>query len=109
MLTCADQHGFYAHHLAEHHGTPLGLAPSPNVFLAAAAARTRRLRLSPMVSILPLYQPVRLVEEIAMLDQLSGGRLELGIGRGASPLEMAAFGISANDSRAMMDEALESC
>jgi alkanesulfonate monooxygenase SsuD/methylene tetrahydromethanopterin reductase-like flavin-dependent oxidoreductase (luciferase family) len=47
MLRCADRAGFYAYHLAEHHGTPLGLAPSPNVFLAAAADRTRRLRLGP--------------------------------------------------------------
>jgi alkanesulfonate monooxygenase SsuD/methylene tetrahydromethanopterin reductase-like flavin-dependent oxidoreductase (luciferase family) len=47
MLTYADQAGFYAYQLAEHHGTPLCLAPSPNVFLAAAAGRTRRLRLVP--------------------------------------------------------------
>ena len=107
MLTHADQAGFHAYHLAEHHGTPLGLAPSPNVFLAAASARTRRLRLSPMVSVLPLYHPVRLVEEISMLDQLSSGRLEFGIGRGTSPFEMAGFGVDANDSRAMLDEALE--
>jgi alkanesulfonate monooxygenase SsuD/methylene tetrahydromethanopterin reductase-like flavin-dependent oxidoreductase (luciferase family) len=107
MLMYADQAGFHAYHVAEHHGTPLGLAPSPNVFLAAAAARTRRLRLTPMVSVLPLYHPVRLVEEISMLDQLAAGRLELGIGRGTSPLEMAAFGVDANESRAMMDEALE--
>ena len=60
-----------------------------------------------MVSVLPLYHPVRLVEEISMLDQLSSGRLELGIGRGTSPFEMAGFGVDANESRAMMDESLE--
>ena len=107
MLTYADQAGFHAYHLAEHHGTPLGLAPSPNVFLAAVASRTSRLRLGPMVSVLPLYQPVRLAEEIGMLDQLSRGRLELGIGRGTSPAELAAFGIDATDSRALMEEALQ--
>jgi alkanesulfonate monooxygenase SsuD/methylene tetrahydromethanopterin reductase-like flavin-dependent oxidoreductase (luciferase family) len=60
-----------------------------------------------MVSVLPLYQPVRLAEEIGMLDQLSRGRLELGIGRGTSPAELAAFGIDATDSRALMEEALQ--
>jgi alkanesulfonate monooxygenase SsuD/methylene tetrahydromethanopterin reductase-like flavin-dependent oxidoreductase (luciferase family) len=60
-----------------------------------------------MVSVLPLYQPVRLAEEISMLDQLSRGRLELGFGRGTSPMELAAFGVDATDSRALMEEALQ--
>jgi alkanesulfonate monooxygenase SsuD/methylene tetrahydromethanopterin reductase-like flavin-dependent oxidoreductase (luciferase family) len=73
MVELADWLGFYAYHLAEHHGTPLGLAPSPNLLLAAAAAATHRLRLGPMVSVLPLYQPLRLIEELGMLDQLAIG------------------------------------
>src|SRR5918911_1091332 len=68
MLEAADQAGFYCYHLAEHHGTPLGMAPSPGLFLAAAAQRTKRLRLGPLVFILPLYDPVRLLQEICMLD-----------------------------------------
>jgi alkanesulfonate monooxygenase SsuD/methylene tetrahydromethanopterin reductase-like flavin-dependent oxidoreductase (luciferase family) len=60
-----------------------------------------------MVSVLPLDQPVRLAEEIGMLDQLTRGRLELGIGRGTSPAELAAYGIDATDSRALMEEALQ--
>ncbi len=87
-----DRAGFYSYHLAEHHATPLGMAPSPSVFLAAVAQRTRRLRFGPMVFALPLYHPLRLIEEICMLDQMSGGRLDLGFGRGASPIELAYFG-----------------
>src|ERR1019366_7945609 len=61
-----DRSGFYAYHVAEHHGTPLGMAPSPGIFLAAVAQRTKRLRLGPLVYILPLYNPLRLIDEIAM-------------------------------------------
>jgi alkanesulfonate monooxygenase SsuD/methylene tetrahydromethanopterin reductase-like flavin-dependent oxidoreductase (luciferase family) len=88
-----DRSGFYAYHLAEHHATPLGMAPSPNVFLAAVAQRTKRLRFGPLVFVLPLYHPVRLIAEICMLDQMSGGRLELSFGRGASPIEIEYFGV----------------
>jgi alkanesulfonate monooxygenase SsuD/methylene tetrahydromethanopterin reductase-like flavin-dependent oxidoreductase (luciferase family) len=88
-----DRLGFHAYHVAEHHGTPLGRSPSPNVILSALAARTTRLRFGPLVYVLPLYDPLRLAEEIATLDQLSGGRLEMGVGRGASPLESALFGV----------------
>src|SRR6516165_6540793 len=87
LIEAYDRGGFYAYHLAEHHGTPLGLAPSPSVFLAAVAQRTKRLRFGPLVYSLPLYHPVRLIEEICMLDQMSGGRFELGVGRGVSPFE----------------------
>jgi alkanesulfonate monooxygenase SsuD/methylene tetrahydromethanopterin reductase-like flavin-dependent oxidoreductase (luciferase family) len=87
-----DKLGFYSYHLAEHHGTPLGIAPSPGIFLSAVAAHTRRLRFGPLVYLLPLYHPIRLAEEIVMLDQLSKGRLDCGIGRGASPLEAMLFG-----------------
>ena len=78
-----DAAGFYAYHLAEHH-TPAvhSLAPSQNVFLAAASQRTQRLRLAPCVYVLPLHHPLRLIEEVCMLDHLSDGRLEIGVGRG---------------------------
>src|SRR5262245_48599589 len=85
LIEAYDRLGFHAYHLAEHHGTPLGLAPSPGLFMAAVAQRTRRLRFGPLVYPLPLYHPLRLIEEICMLDQMSGGRLELGVGRGVSP------------------------
>ena len=76
------------------------MAPSPALFLTAAAQRTRRIRLGPLVYLLPLYHPLRLIEEVCMLDHLSGGRLELGIGRGVSPYELGYFGVDAADSRA---------
>src|SRR5206468_12723273 len=58
LLERADQGPFWCYHLAEHHGTPLGLAPSPNLFLSAAAQRTRRIRLGTRVNVLPLSEPV---------------------------------------------------
>ncbi len=88
-----DQLGFYSYHVAEHHGTPLGYAPSPNVYLAAVAQRTRRLRFGPMVYVAALYHPMRLAEEICMLDQMSGGRLQVGLGRGAVALEQELYDV----------------
>ena len=78
-----DSAGFYSYHLAEHH-TPAvhSLAPSQNVFLAAAAEHTKQLRLGPCTYVLPLHHPIRLIEEISMLDNLSGGRMDIGVGRG---------------------------
>ena len=83
IVEAYDRAGFYAYHLAEHHSTPLGMAPSPSVFLSAVAQRTRRLRFGPLVYAMPLHHPLRLIEEICMLDQMSGGRLEIGFGRGS--------------------------
>ena len=101
-----DRLGFHAYHVAEHHATPLGHAPSPSIFLAAVAQRTSRLRFGPLVYLLPLYHPLRLIDEICMLDQMSGGRLELGIGRGISPIELSLFGLDPAETPAMYAEAL---
>jgi alkanesulfonate monooxygenase SsuD/methylene tetrahydromethanopterin reductase-like flavin-dependent oxidoreductase (luciferase family) len=101
-----DRAGFHAYHIAEHHGTPLGMAPSPSVFLAAVAQRTKRLRFGPMIYALPLYHPLRMIEEICMLDQMSGGRLDVGFGRGASPIELELFGADPAEAREVYDEAL---
>ena len=106
LLEIADRADFFCYHLAEHHGTPLGMAPSPSLFLSAAAQRTKRIRLGPLVFLLPLYDPMRLVEEVCMLDQMSGGRLELGVGRGVSPYELACFGVDPAQTREIFDEAL---
>jgi alkanesulfonate monooxygenase SsuD/methylene tetrahydromethanopterin reductase-like flavin-dependent oxidoreductase (luciferase family) len=105
LVADAEACGFDIYHLAEHHGTPLGLVPSPSVFLAAAAMRTSRIRLSPLVYVLPLYHPARLAEEIAMLDQLSGGRLEVGFGKGGVPYELLPYGIDLDDTQRLYDEA----
>ncbi|HEX4210913.1 MAG TPA: LLM class flavin-dependent oxidoreductase [Candidatus Binataceae bacterium] len=103
----ADQAGFFCYHVAEHHATPLGMAPSPGVFLAALAQRTKRLHVGPLVYLLPLYTPLRLVQEICMIDQMSGGRLEVGVGRGISPFELGYYRVPFMESREMFEEALE--
>ena len=107
FVSAAEEVGFHGYHIAEHHGTPLGMAPSPSVYLAAVASRTERLRFGPMMYLLPLYDPLRLVEEIGMLDNMSGGRLELGVGRGVSPHEIGFFGIRDEESFGVYAEALE--
>jgi len=107
LLELYDRLGFYGFHTTEHHCTPLGGGASPSVFLSAAAQRTKHLRLGTLVYVLPAYHPIRLVEEISMLDQLSGGRVDLGFGRGSVPMELAYLGIDPADAREMYDEALE--
>jgi alkanesulfonate monooxygenase SsuD/methylene tetrahydromethanopterin reductase-like flavin-dependent oxidoreductase (luciferase family) len=102
-----DRAGFHAYHLAEHHGTPIGTAASPSVFLAALAQRTSKLRFGPMVYLLPFYHPLRLIEEVCMLDQMSGGRLELGVGRGVSPFETANYTLDFAQTQAMYHEAFQ--
>jgi alkanesulfonate monooxygenase SsuD/methylene tetrahydromethanopterin reductase-like flavin-dependent oxidoreductase (luciferase family) len=91
--------------MAEHHSTPLGMAASPSVFLSAAMQRTKTLRLGPLVYVLPLYHPLRLYEEICMLDHMSGGRLLVGVGRGGALLEHQRYGIDPTDAPAMYHEA----
>ncbi len=107
MLEYADRVGFYGYHLAEHHGIPLSMSPSPNLFFVAVAQRTRRLRFGSMVYLLPFYNPLRLVEEVCMLDHLSRGRLDVGLGRPASPYEMAMFNVDPDESKSIMNEMLD--
>ncbi len=101
-----DRAGFHAYHVAEHHLTPLGMAPSPSVFLAAVAQRTKRLRFGPMVYVAPLYHPLRLLEEIGMLDQMSGGRLEVAFGRGALAAELRFYDVDPAQSEKMHQDAV---
>src|SRR3984885_3262812 len=107
LVEAYDRAGFHGYHVAEHHATPLGVAPSPGVWMAAVAQRTRRLRFGPLVYLLPLYHPIKLLEEICMLDQLSGGRFLLGVGRGISPIELRYYGLDPDETPAMYAEALE--
>jgi alkanesulfonate monooxygenase SsuD/methylene tetrahydromethanopterin reductase-like flavin-dependent oxidoreductase (luciferase family) len=107
LLRRYDEAGFTTFLITEHHYTPLGLAPSPLVFLAAGSRITSRIRLAPLVLILPLYHPLRVASEICMLDHLSKGRLDIGVGRGISPYELAYFGVNHLESRAIFDEAHE--
>ena len=107
LIEAFDRSGIHGYHLAEHHFTPLGMAPSPSVFLSAVAQRTERLLFGPLVYTLALYHPVRLAEEICMLDHLSGGRLQLGVGRGVSPVEMGLFGVPIEQAQAKYLEAYD--
>ena len=107
LIELADQAGFYGYHVAEHHGTPLGMAPSPSVFLSAVAQRTTRIRFSPMAYLLPMYHPIRLIEEVCMLDHLSQGRVELGVSRGVSPYEIKCFNVDPEATREIFAEALD--
>lgn len=107
LIELYDRAGFRTYHMSEHHSTPLNLTPSPSVLLAAVAQRTMRLRFGALVYVLPAHHPLRLAEEICMLDHLSGGRVEVGIGRGASPFELNYFGVDAEVAQAMYVEAYQ--
>jgi alkanesulfonate monooxygenase SsuD/methylene tetrahydromethanopterin reductase-like flavin-dependent oxidoreductase (luciferase family) len=107
LIEAYERAGFHCYHLAEHHATPLGMAPVPGIFLAAVAQRTRTLRFGPLVYPLSLYHPLRVVEEICMLDHLSGGRLVVGVGRGASPHEMEDYGVDPKSARDRYFETFE--
>ena len=103
----AEALGFSGCWYAEHHFTPYGVCPSPPVLLAAAASRTRRIRLGAAVSVLPLAHPVRTAEDYAMVDIISGGRLDLGVGSGYLSHEYEGFALPFAEKRARFDEALE--
>ena len=107
LIEFYDRAGFRGYHMSEHHATPLNVASSPSVFLAAVAQRTKRIRFGALVYVLPAHHPLRLAEEICMLDHLSGGRLEVGIGRGASPHELSYFGVDPDQAPAMYVEAYQ--
>ncbi len=107
VIEAFDRAGFYAYHVAEHHFTPLGMAPSPSVFLSAIAQRTRRLRFGTFVYALPVHHPLRVLEEICMLDHMSGGRLEIGFGRGSVPYEISYYGQDAENRQQIYAERLE--
>jgi alkanesulfonate monooxygenase SsuD/methylene tetrahydromethanopterin reductase-like flavin-dependent oxidoreductase (luciferase family) len=107
LLEMYDRAGFSTFHVTEHHCTPLGLAPSPMVFLAAGARITQRIRFAPLVLIATLYNPLRLAEEICMLDHLTKGRFEIGTGRGVSGIELGFFGVKEAVAPAIYSEAME--
>ena len=106
LVKMADAAGFVGYHLAEHHGSDLCLAPNQEIFLAAAAEATSQIHLGPMVKLLPLHHPLRVIEDICMLDQLTAGRVEYGVGRGIAAIEHFWFGGDWFSSHDRFDEAL---
>ncbi len=97
MAEWADGLGFSAVILSEHHGCDDGYLPSPLAMAAAVAGRTRQVRILVAALIAPFYDPLRLAEDAAVVDNLSGGRLDLVIGAGYVPAEFAMFGVEPRD------------
>ena len=97
LAMTAERAGFHSFFVAEHHGTPLSIDGSPTALLSALFQRTRRLRAGALTFCLPWYHPYRFYSEVCMLDQMSHGRLELGVGRGVSPIESRIFGLESID------------
>ena len=106
QAVAGEELGFRAVWLAEHHFTRYGLGASSLLIASHLAARTRRIRLGTAVLIPPLHHPVRLAEDTSTLDVLSGGRLDVGFGRGAAGSEYASFGIDHAESQARYRETI---
>jgi alkanesulfonate monooxygenase SsuD/methylene tetrahydromethanopterin reductase-like flavin-dependent oxidoreductase (luciferase family) len=107
-VTLAEELGWECQWFTEHHflqyGGPI---PNPAVMISAAAARTSHIRLGSAISILPLHHPLQTAEDYAMVDAISGGRLEFGIGRGNTDLDYTVYGIDRTESAARLQESLE--
>src|SRR5215469_13477389 len=102
-----DRNPYDAVWLAEHHFSSFSVCPSVHMVGVLAAARTQRLRIGTGVSLAPFYHPLRLAEEVALLDQLSGGRVNWGAGRGFARVEFEAFGVPPDQSTARFRETVE--
>jgi len=108
QVALAEELGWECFWFTEHHFIPYGgLIANPAVMMAAAAARTSRIRLGSSISILPLRHPIQTAEDYAMVDVASGGRLEFGIGRGNTLGDYTVYGIPPEESRARFEEAAE--
>jgi alkanesulfonate monooxygenase SsuD/methylene tetrahydromethanopterin reductase-like flavin-dependent oxidoreductase (luciferase family) len=103
----AEKLGFDSVWMGEEHFYSFGICPSPQLFLTALARETTRMRLGTAISLLPFENPLRKAEDFAMLDILSGGRLNLGVGRGVIPKHFEGFRVSPQESQARYEEALE--
>ena len=106
-LRAAEDLGFDYIWAPEHHFTEYGFCASPMLTLAAIASVTKRVRLGSAVVVLPFNDPVRVAEEGAMIDLMSDGRFDLGVGRGFQPVEFRGFGIDQSQSHQIFSEALE--
>lgn len=103
----ADEAGFDGVAFLEHHGSEDGYCPAPTVLAAAAAARTRRMRIALRALVLPLHDPVRLAEELAVIDLVSGGRLDIVVGLGYRPAEYELLGRDFHRRGRLLDEGIE--
>ena len=106
QILLTERVGFDEAWFAEHHHSDYGLIASPNLMIASLAHRTKRLRLGNLVNVLPLYDPMRLAEECGMLDILTGGRLNVGLGRGV-PRDDLKHGLDRDTAQARFEEGIE--
>jgi alkanesulfonate monooxygenase SsuD/methylene tetrahydromethanopterin reductase-like flavin-dependent oxidoreductase (luciferase family) len=103
----ADKLGMHSAWIGEHHFNSLGVNSSPEMVLAYIAAQTKHIRLAPAVTVLPLHNPIRVAEQWATLDLLSGGRVDFAAGRGYDRREYLPFGVSFEDNQSIFDEGME--
>ena len=103
----ADKLGMHSAWIGEHHFNSLGVLSCPDLVLAYIAARTKRIRLAPAVTVLPLHHPIRVAEQWATLDLLSNGRVDFATGRGYDAREYQPFHVSFADNQSIFDEGLE--
>jgi alkanesulfonate monooxygenase SsuD/methylene tetrahydromethanopterin reductase-like flavin-dependent oxidoreductase (luciferase family) len=103
----AEEVGLHSAWIGEHHFSTLGVLSCPDLVLAQVAARTRRIRLAPAVTVLPLHHPIRVAEQWATLDMLSGGRVDFAAGRGYDRREYAPLGASFEDNQSVFEEGME--
>ncbi len=102
----ADELGYHSAWIGEHHFNSLGVLSCPDLVLTYAAARTKRIRLAPAVTVLPLHNPIRVAEQWATLDLLSGGRVDWAAGRGYDRREYEPFGVSFEENQAIFEEGM---
>lgn len=107
QMVLAEELGYDSIWLTEHHYADYGLSSAPSVLLATVAARTHRIRLGIAVYVLPFHHPLRLAEETASIDILSGGRLTVGLGRGNRPMEFYGHGVPQEESRGRLEEGVD--
>jgi alkanesulfonate monooxygenase SsuD/methylene tetrahydromethanopterin reductase-like flavin-dependent oxidoreductase (luciferase family) len=103
----ADKLGMHSAWIGEHHFNSLGVLSCPDIVLAHVAAKTTRIRLAPAVTVLPLHHPIRVAEQWATLDLLSGGRVDFAVGRGYDKREYLPFHVSFEDNQGIFEEGLE--
>ncbi len=106
QMLAAEALGYHSVWIAEHHFNDYGLCPAPPVLAAFLAARTTRLRFGMGVSLLPLHHPIDLAEQLAVLDVVSGGRLDVGIGRGGTLQDYQTFQSDREEARARVEEGI---
>ena len=102
----AEELGFDSIWIAEHHFSTYGSIPNPLMMATRLAAETSKIRIGTAVLVLPFWHPLRVAEDIALADHLTGGRLEVGVGRGYQPYEFRRFGLTQDDARERTDETL---